>query len=113
MKNINFNNRTFVLVENSENGKVNSDTLFKYQQKGDLVTANYSGGTIKYGKIIAHLVEDKLHMLYQCLTTENQLKAGKAIAKITFTENNKIKLSLNWEWLDNTIEKGTSEYIEL
>ncbi|WP_303318500.1 hypothetical protein Q4Q34_04105 [Flavivirga abyssicola] len=112
MAEFNFNNKTFFLIENSENGKVNSETIFKYKQKGNLVTADYYGGTIKYGKIIAHLKNDKLDMLYQCITTENELKAGKAVAQISVTSSNKIKLILNWEWLENKNEHGISEYIE-
>ena len=64
MKNINFNNKTFLLIDNSEKGTVNSDTVFKYQQEGNLVTADYSGGTVVYGKIIAKLDDNQLHMIY-------------------------------------------------
>ena len=46
------------------------------------------------------------------MTIENELKAGKAVAKISFAKNGKIKLKLNWEWLGENQEKGTSEYIE-
>lgn len=112
MSEFNFNNKTFSLIENSENGKVNSETVFKYKQEGNLVTADYYGGTIKYGKIIANLSNNKLNMLYQCITTENELKAGKAIAQISLTNTNKIKLTLNWEWLGEKNESGISEYIE-
>lgn len=112
MKNINFNNKTFSLIENSKNGSVNAETIFEYRQNGNMVTADYYGGSIRYGKIIAILEADKLNMLYQCVTTNNELKAGKAIAEISFTENNKIKLNLNWEWLGDKNEKGISEYIE-
>lgn len=113
MDKINFNNKKFALVQNSDNGQVNTDTVFEYKQDDNLVTADYYGGSIKYGKIIAKLTDEQLDMLYQCLTTDNQLKAGKAIAHITLTENNKIKLSLEWEWLTNSSEKGKSEYIEI
>jgi len=113
MTNYNFHNKTFSLLENSSKGKVNSQTIFEYQQEGDLVTADYHGGTIRYGKIIAQLKDHQLHMLYQCLTTENELKAGKAIADISVTPTGKIKLNLHWEWLGNKTEKGTSEYIEV
>ena len=112
MSEFNFHNKTFYLVENSESGKVNADTVFNYQQKGNIVTADYSGGTIKYGKIIATLDNDILHMLYQCVTSENELKAGKAIAKISLTKENKILLKLDWEWLNGNQEKGISEYLE-
>ena len=112
MNELNFNNKTFSLISNSENGKVNTETIFEFKQDGNLVTADYYGGTIRYGKIIAVLNHRQLNMLYQCATTNKELKAGKAIAEISFTQNEKIKLKLNWEWLDNKNEKGTSDYLE-
>lgn len=77
MKTFDFNNKRFVLIQNSDNGQVNTETIFNYKQDNNLVTADYFGGTIKYGKIIAELKEDQLNMLYQCFTTDNQLKAVK------------------------------------
>jgi hypothetical protein len=113
MNNFNLNNKKFALIQNSENGEVNADTVFEYRQDNNLVTADYYGGTIKYGKIIAELQHDKLNMLYQCLTTDNELKAGRAVAKISFTDKGKMKLTLDWEWLTDLNKKGTSEYIEI
>ena len=77
MDSFNLNNKRFALIQNSENGIVDSETVFEYKQEEYLVTADYFGGAIKYGKIIAELRGDQLHMLYQCLTTDKQLKAGK------------------------------------
>ena len=113
MPKFNFNNKKFVLIQNSESGQVNQETVFNYKQDGDLVSADYFGGTIRYGKIIAILEDDELNMLYQCLTTNNELKAGKALAKLSLTVTGKIKMSLQWEWLGDGNEKGTSEYIEI
>lgn len=107
-----FDDKTFVLVHNSQAGQVDSEVLFHYRQEGDLVTADYSGGTIRYGKIIALLQGDQLDMRYQCLTTTNELRAGKAIAAISKNEAGKIRLTLNWTWLDEHGQTGTSEYIE-
>lgn len=112
MPKIDLHNKTFLLVENSKKGTVNAETVFHYKQHGALVTAEYQGGPITCGKIIAVLKNNTLDMLYQCLTTDNELKAGKASAKISFTENDKMKLKLNWQWMDKTKEKGTSVYIE-
>lgn len=77
MNKYNFDNKRFAVIQNSESGQVNSETVFEYKQQDNLVTAEYFGGTIKYGKIIANLKEDELYMLYQCMTINNQLKAGK------------------------------------
>jgi hypothetical protein len=108
-----FNNKTFALIQNSESGQVNSETVFEYKQDGNLVTADYFGGSVRYGKIIALLEDDKLDMLYQCLTIDNELKAGKALAKISRSSEGKIKLGLDWEWLTDGNQKGKSEYIEI
>ena len=108
----NFNNKKFQLLENSENGETSPETTFYYKQDKNIVTADYRGGTILYGKIIAILEDDLLNMLYQCITTNEDLKAGKAVAKIN-NSNGKLKLSLDWEWLDGSESKGQSEYIEI
>jgi len=109
----NLNNKRFALIDNSDNGEVDASTIFEYQQNENIVTAKYYGGTVKYGKIIAVLKEDQLDMLYQCVTVEDELKAGKAIANITTTSSGKIKLSLNWQWLTEKGDNGTSEYVEI
>jgi hypothetical protein len=113
MKKIDFNAKKFMLIQNTQSGEVNSDTVFEFSQKEDLVTADYYGGTIKFGKIIAQLQKDQLEMLYQCLTKENELRAGKATAQISFTPDQKIRLKLRWKWITGDQSSGTSEYIEL
>jgi len=112
MTTINFQNKVFSLLENSDKGKVTNQTIFKYQQDGDLVTADYFGGMIKYGKIIARLEGNQLKMLYQCLTNDGELKAGQATAQISFMENGQMKLTLDWQWLTDGNEKGVSVYVE-
>lgn len=109
---INFNQKKFLLIDNSESGTVNTDTVFEYSQKGDIVTAVYQGGSILHGNILATLKGRQLDMVYQCLTHDGDLKAGKALAEITLSTDNKLKLSLQWQWLNDSQETGTSEYIE-
>ncbi len=109
----NFDHKTFTLLENSAKGSASATTIFKYRQDGNLVTADYQGGAIRYGKIIARLEGEKLHMLYQCMTEAGDLKAGRAIADISMTADQKIRLQLNWEWLGEEEGKGVSEYVEV
>jgi hypothetical protein len=37
----------------------------------------------------------------------------KAVAKVSYTKNQKIRLKMNWEWITGEISKGESEYIEI
>ena len=82
-------------------------------QKGNLVTADYHGSKVTYGKIIAYLEKDTLEMLYHCLTAENELKASKAQAKISLTEDQKITLHHDWKWLTGDKGHGKSIYKEV
>jgi hypothetical protein len=109
---VNFQGKTFVLQHNTENGTTNATTVFKYQQEGNLVTADFMGGSVQYGKIIAIHKGDYLDMIYQMLTSTDELKSGKAIANIIVADDNKIQLHLNWQWLTDSDNKGTSTYIE-
>ena len=96
-----------------EKGKVNVDTVFEFKQEGNLVTADYTGGSIRYEKIISELKGQQLNMLYQCMTVDGELKAGKAIADIALNEHGKIMLKLAWKWLGDKREKGISEDLEI
>jgi len=112
MKSIDFNNKAFKLLRNSSNGQVDNDTIFRYKQEGTLVTADYYGGSIIYGKIIARLESDTLLMLYNCLTDDSILKAGKATGLVSINSDGKIKLELDWQWFESH-ETGKSTYIEI
>ena len=114
MEKITLNNKKFTVVNNSKDGKVSNDTTFHFRHKGKVVTAGYQGGEIKHGKIIAKMTSDEeMEMLYQCLTTDDELKAGKATAKLELDAEGLIRMKLNWEWMDDSKQKGTSEYIEV
>ena len=109
----NLNNKTFRLVQNSIAGSANKDTIFKYKQSDDIVTAVYSGGDIKHGNICGTIDNKILNILYQCITINGELKAGKAKGVISLAENSKLMLSLNWQWLTQKQDNGTSVYIEI
>ena len=111
-KNISFEGKTFILLQNSDAGESSEETIFEYDQEGDLVTADYSGGSIRHGKIIGKLNNDRLDLIYQCLTTDGELKSGTAVGKIEFNEDHQMVLKLDWEWLIKGGKRGESEYIE-
>jgi hypothetical protein len=49
---INYNNKKFRPVSNTDNGETSNETLFLYKQVGNILTSDYSGGKIKYGHLI-------------------------------------------------------------
>lgn len=55
---INYNNRRFASVTNSDNGETSSETAFHYLQTDNILVAQYKGGKIVAGHLIG-LVEEE------------------------------------------------------
>lgn len=78
MSRINYDERNFVSVRNSASGEVSAETVFNYHQRGDLVWAEYRGGDIVFGNLIAKILESgTLDMRYQHLNWRGELMTGK------------------------------------
>lgn len=114
MTRFNLNQKRFRPVSNSKKGEVNEATSFDYTEYNGIIRATYQGGTIQSGHILAQWQnENRMSMLYHCLTKDNELKAGKAMAVLRKDADGLIEMDLTWEWLGNNGEKGQSKYKEI
>lgn len=101
-------------ISNAENGEVNDETLFHYHQEGDIVWAEYEGGPIKRGHLIANVVDDgKLDMRYHHINSEGKLMIGKCVSIPEKLEDGRLKFREEWQWLSGDESTGTSEIIEI
>jgi hypothetical protein len=106
---INYDNRVFKSVQNSETGEVSSETTFYYHQKDDLVWAEYAGGDIVFGNLIAKVLEnDSLEMRYQHLNKKGELMTGKCVSVPEIMNNGKIRLHETWQWTSGDFSNGSS-----
>lgn len=114
MTKINYDNRKFASVQNSETGEVSSETIFHYHQKEDLVWAEYAGGEIVFGNLIAKVLEnDCLDMRYQHLNKRGELMTGVCRSTPEVLANGKICLHEQWQWTSGDFSKGESTVVEL
>lgn len=106
---INYNNKTFRPIQNSENGETTEETIFEYKQKGNILTSEYWGGQIKKGHLIG-LVDEKGHiqMRYHQVNEKDELMTGNCYSKPEILENGKIRLHETWEWTSGDKSKGQS-----
>ena len=95
---IDYNNRLFRAVSNSESGEVSDETVFHFSQTGDCVHAIYQGGDVVYGSLIARADENGvLDMRYQHLNPEEAYRA--------FTElRARYMIGMHWGTFDLTDE---------
>ncbi len=106
---INYNNKIFRPVSNSENGETSNDTVFYYQQTGNILTAEYSGGRIIKGHLIG-LVDSlgNIDMRYHQVNDNGELMTGICRSIPKRLPNGKIRLYESWEWTSGDRSKGQS-----
>ena len=106
---INYNNRVFTPVSNSENGETSSDTIFHYKQNGNIVTAEYSGGKIIYGHLLG-IVDNSgdIDMRYHQINIQGEIMTGTCKSIPEILESGKIRLHENWQWTSGNHSTGNS-----
>jgi len=106
---INYDGKYFRPVSNTENGETSGDTLFKYRQEGNILTAEYAGGKIKYGHLIGLVDENgNIDMRYHQINDHGVIMTGLCKSTPEFMTNGKIRLHETWEWTSGDKSKGQS-----
>lgn len=109
MTKINYDNKTFASVQNSDTGEASSETLFHYHQRDDLVWAEYAGGAVRFGSLIAKVTEnDCLEMRYQHLNEKGELMTGRCFSTPETLETGRIRLHEKWQWTSGDFSEGAS-----
>jgi hypothetical protein len=106
---INYNDKIFRPISNTENGETSNETIFKYRQTGNILTSEYSGGKIKYGHLIGLVDNDgNIEMRYHQVNDKDELMTGICNSKPEIMENGKIRLHESWQWTSGDKSNGES-----
>jgi len=111
---INYDNRLFSSVSNTDNGEVSSSTIFQYHQDKDIIWAEYSGGDIVKGFLIGTSDNNSnLNFTYQHINQNNEIRTGKCMSTPEILPNGKVRMLENWQWTngDNSIGQSIIEEI--
>lgn len=104
-----FNNKIFKSVTNTANGEVGNETLFRYQQKDNVVWAEYSGGAIVKGFLIAKVLENNaLDMRYEHINQAGELMTGVCYSTPEILADGRIRLHEKWKWTSGDFSSGES-----
>lgn len=106
---IDYNNKIFRPVSNTDNGETSNETVFVYKQTGNVLTSEYSGGKIIKGHLIGLVDENgNINMCYHQVNNKNELMTGICKSRPEILENGKIQLHEKWEWTSGDKSKGNS-----
>ena len=106
---INYHGKRFRSVANVASGDVGADTFFDYYQQGNLVWADYSGGSVRKGQLIAVADEaGNLDMRYQHVDQAGRLKTGICSSRPEIMPGGGLRLHESWQWTCDDRSRGTS-----
>lgn len=106
---IDLNNKIFCSVENVSNGEVSGKTQFNYYQEGNLVWADYSGGAILKGHLIASMDKSgNLDMRYHHINKQNKLMTGVCFSRPEILPDGRIRYYEKWKWTSGDCSSGES-----
>ncbi len=106
---MNYNNKKFRPVSNTENGEISEQTIFHYKQQGNILTCDYSGGQILKGHLMATVDEDgHIDMRYHQINSKGELMTGTCSSTPEVMPNGKIRLIEDWQWTSGDYSKGHS-----
>ncbi len=106
---MNYNNKKFQVLSNSNNGETSGETTFEYIQKGNILTSEYRGANIKCGHLIG-IVSDKgiIDMKYHQVNLKDEIMTGVCTSTPVILPNGKIRLQEKWQWTSGDKSKGES-----
>lgn len=106
---MNYNNKNFRPVSNTENGETSEETIFIYKQTANILTSEYSGGKIIYGHLIG-LVDEQgnIDMRYHQINEKGEIMTGICHSKPEILPTGKIRLHETWQWTSGDLSKGDS-----
>ena len=111
---ISYDGRTFRPVSNSEIGDAGAGTLFHYHQEGDIVWAEYSGGRVRSGTLVAKVLDDgSLDMRYQHLNIQGELMTGICRSTPELLSDGRLRLHEKWQWTSGDLSAGESMIEEI
>jgi len=106
--------KIFRSITNTENGEAGVDTLFYYHQKDNVVSAEYYGGKIVCGHLIAQVLSSgQLDMRYHQLNNKGEFMIGKCLSTPEVLHDGRLKFKETWQWLSGDMSAGYSEIEEV
>ena len=106
---MNYHNKRFRPVSSSSNSETDATTIFHYQQEGNVLFAEYSGGGVSKGHLIGLVASDgSIDMRYHQVNSRGELMTGTCQSRPEIQPDGRIQLHETWQWTSGDQSSGTS-----
>lgn len=106
---MNYHNKRFKAITNSENGEIDSEMIFHYHQTGNILSCTYRGGEIAEGHLLGLVdLAGNIEMSYHQVNKKGVLMTGTCASRRETMSNGKIRLYESWKWTSGDLSEGRS-----
>lgn len=111
---MNYHDKKFRPVQNTDNGETSAETVFHYKQEGNILTSEYAGGQIVKGHLIG-LVDERgyIDMRYHQVNARGELMTGVCQSRPEILPDGRIRLHESWRWTSGDGSVGESVIEEI
>lgn len=111
---MNYHNRIFRVINNSDNGDTSSETTFQYKQEGNILSSIYSGGNIVLGHLLGFVdANGNIDMRYHHINSDGEIMTGLCHSTPEILEDGRIRLHEEWRWTNGDQSSGKSTLEEI
>ncbi|WP_409432491.1 n-acetylglutamate synthase [Litorimonas sp. RW-G-Af-16] len=90
------------------------ETIFKYEQRKNFVTATYAGGEIEFGQLMGNVLKNgSLDMRYHHRDIHGTLHTGTCLTTPEVLPGNKLRLREQWQWTSGDRSRGETTLEEI
>ena len=95
---ISLDGRILAGVANDDGGEVGADTEFHFEQTGERIYANYSGGKIVDGHLVGTLDGNQWDVRYVQINEDDETATGHSVGVVERLDDGRIRVEDEWEW---------------
>jgi len=110
---ITLDGRRFNVVETAGSGVVGRDTIFRFRQSQDMISADYSGGKIRQGRLIGRLDGAELIFCFCQMQNDGLMDNGQSRCSLERLPDGRLRMTERFEWGSRPGEAGVNVFEEL
>lgn len=95
---VSLDGRTLAGVANDEQGEVDEETRFHFEQDGQRIRARYAGGAVVDGYLVGTFDGRQWDVRYVQLNEDDETATGHSVGDVELLADGRVRVEDEWAW---------------